>query len=353
MAPQVILHIGMHKTGTTSIQATLQDFDDGGVRYARLNDQNHSIPIYSQFSSDKYDYHIHKGRGRGKEEIDKINASTIKDLEHELSLQRDTIIVSGEDISTLDPAGVEALITWLKPRVAGIRIIAYVRPPEGFASSGLQQYIMGGMRKISFPSPDYRKRFEAFVNNDDIDSIEFVEFGKDTLANGSVVSDFCSRVGIDERKLNEKRTNESISLQCTQLIYHFNRLGVPSKGSALLSNVRNHFTYRLRMEFKGEKFKIPDEWIWAGSDMEDLAWMEKVSGIALVPEDVARQAIERVDISPKLEEMLGCIEKDTLTHLQEYTSRIDDQISQDTNATNLLNFVFAATYFEKKGAPTG
>ena len=44
---EVILHIGVHKTGTSSIQNALHRFDDGGTFYAQLGNNNHSAVMHA------------------------------------------------------------------------------------------------------------------------------------------------------------------------------------------------------------------------------------------------------------------------------------------------------------------
>ena len=66
---EVILHIGMHKTGSTSIQLSLNGYDDGETIYANLENINHAFPIYTIFSANRYDYHW-KNLGFNLSEID-------------------------------------------------------------------------------------------------------------------------------------------------------------------------------------------------------------------------------------------------------------------------------------------
>jgi hypothetical protein len=348
MAPNVILHIGMHKTGTTSIQATLSGFDNGSVRYAQLNDQNHSIPIYSLFSKNKYNYHIHKNHGRTSEEIDCINKATVDDLESELTLDRDTIVISGEDISTLENDEVEALTKWLSLRARSVKVMAYVRDPAGFASSALQQYNVGGMRQITLPTPNYRERFEGFCNSPYVDDIEFIEFDKNKLKDSSVVADFFSRIGLNDINIEEQRTNESMSLQCAQLVYRFNKYGNPTTGSELLTRSRDEFIYFLRQNIKGSKFSIPEDWISANIDKDDVLWMEQKSNIKLAPIKVNNPEAGNPASHTSFEKIIENIEHDTLKQLQLLVAEIDVNIARDTNISNLLNFLFASKYFKVK-----
>ena len=103
------------------------------------------------FSKNKYEYQTHKNFGRSPDEIDTFNDNTVIDLERELNMDREKIIISGEDISALKSDEIQSLLNWLKARVASIKVVAYVRDPVGFASSELQQCIYGRMQKPVYP----------------------------------------------------------------------------------------------------------------------------------------------------------------------------------------------------------
>ena len=56
MVDEVLIHIGMHKTGSTSIQASIKDYNDGVSAYASLGDENHSVLIYTGFDANYQSY---------------------------------------------------------------------------------------------------------------------------------------------------------------------------------------------------------------------------------------------------------------------------------------------------------
>ena len=201
--------------------------------------------------------------------------------------------------------------------------------------------------KTCIPTPDYRNHFEAYSQCDDVDSIEFVEFKKTELLNGSVVSEFCSRIGLDNSGIIEQRVNESMSLECTQLLYHFNRFGILTSGNSALVTSRNTFIYNLSQHFKGDSFKIPEDWIWAHIPMNDISWMEQVSGIQLSPKPLISEDASESKALDLLEETIAHIDLTTLHKLQELVSALDEPVSCDTNVTNLLNFLFASFYFKE------
>ncbi|MEM0978577.1 MAG: hypothetical protein AAGJ34_13665 [Pseudomonadota bacterium] len=47
----VILHIGLHKTGTTAIQHAFSGYDDGTTVYGRFGDPNHGSAIITALTN--------------------------------------------------------------------------------------------------------------------------------------------------------------------------------------------------------------------------------------------------------------------------------------------------------------
>jgi hypothetical protein len=98
-----IIHIGLHKTGSSSIQNSLRAYDDGKAFYARLGNPNHSVAFRTLFASDYLDYHVWKRKGYSKEEIEERKTAYNKAMIQQLSRNdRSRIIFSGEGISNLN-----------------------------------------------------------------------------------------------------------------------------------------------------------------------------------------------------------------------------------------------------------
>ena len=91
----VFMHIGMNKAGSSSIQASLKDYDDGHVRYARLGPRNHSAPIVAMFSQNPQDSKLLR-RGRI------TPAAGERALADELALGRSTLVIS-DTVALLRP----------------------------------------------------------------------------------------------------------------------------------------------------------------------------------------------------------------------------------------------------------
>ena len=132
----VILHIGLHKTGTTTLQGCLKGYKSQEIKYASFEDENHSIPIFTIFSDNRYKYHIWKTTCLNNKEIDQYRLKNIRVLENDL-LDRSSskLLISGEDISILKKREKEALIEFFKKRNADVEVIAYVRSPISWCAS--------------------------------------------------------------------------------------------------------------------------------------------------------------------------------------------------------------------------
>ena len=167
MVSEVILHIGMHKTGSTSTQTALSGYDDGRAFYARFAESNHSSAIRGTFSTRPETYHQWQKLGLDSEEIQRRCKQYREQLAAELSrADRHMLIISGEGIGLLDDAGKQELLEFLRQYVSRVIVVCYVRAPLGFAASYLQQNIKVGRRhateycpnRVQKASRDFRPR---------------------------------------------------------------------------------------------------------------------------------------------------------------------------------------------------
>lgn len=277
---KVVLHIGMHKTGSSSVQKTLNGFDDGRVRYAQLGGENHSIAIYSIFSEARYQKRFFVQRGIDRDEIDRKVAVYRKRLIAELNQDREVLIISGEDISRIPAADVPAMKTFFEAHCDEVQIVGYVRDPVGFASSQFQQLVKFDTRTIALPEPEYRVRFQKFLDVFGKETVTLREFNRDKLVDGSVVQDIMEICGIREAEWPEKVTNESLSDAATRLLFHFNRFGPVTTGCPQAMEARKEFVTLLGKAFPGPSYRFPKEVFGKDSvDLEDLTWLKTETGI--------------------------------------------------------------------------
>lgn len=312
---EVILHIGMHKTGSTSIQEAFGGFKDGDTKYAALGYVNHSIPFFTAFAANYKKYHVWKNIGLSEAEIEDKRRQTRAHVLRELEDKRvKRLIFSGEDIATLTLKDLEEVKAFMAPHAAKIQVYAYVRTPAEFISSALQQTIKGGLKDGRAPSPKYRTRFEKFILQFGADSVFFREFSRPNLKDGSVVADFADWIGLRNAPPAAKYANESLSLDAARLIYLFNREGPLSKGDRVVFRARQRFIKAMGRALPG-KFTLPPHLVREAIDLEDAQWMERVSGVrfdldALDAGDAHYDSIDAFlsdigdDLAPKLRQVM-------------------------------------------------
>jgi len=240
MLEKAILHIGLHKTGSSSIQASLQGYKDGGCFYADLGWPNHSIPLYTAFSQNAYQYHIWTKQGASPERIQGIKQEALRQLEQQLSSpNHNTIIFSGEDLSHLSQADTYSLVTFLRQRCQRIIAIAYVRDPLDYAASAFQQLVKGGCRQIPHSiGQQIQARVGIWQQALGTENVEIRLFDRNILLNGCVVQDFCDLADLDLAKITLKRRNESLSGAAIKILFHLNQTSPLQFGDAILARTR-------------------------------------------------------------------------------------------------------------------
>lgn len=173
MVKNCYLHIGLHKTASSSFQRTcsrninlLKSFD---ITYpiftcseANKNSiENHSIPIYSLLCKEPERYHINI-TWNVSDQIKQVNQSYLKQLVGFLE-ESNNIILSGEGISMLDTQSLKELVETIKSYDFKVHIIALVRNPYEYFCSDIQEFIKAGnyINLISlFETPP-----TTFINN--------------------------------------------------------------------------------------------------------------------------------------------------------------------------------------------
>lgn len=281
----LILHIGMHKTATTSIQNSLKGFSDGVTRYARVGhpNPNHSLACFTLFSRHPETHKAHIDRGHSLDDTLALRDSYREALIADLTGPEPRLVISGEDLAQLSPDEVRGMKAFFDPYCGRYHPIAYIRDPLGLASSLFQQIVRGGGRSFTVPLPRYRQRFGKYVQTFGPKVIEFVRFSTSEFRNGCVITDFCDRVAIDAARVPKWTGNESLSAEAVALMFRWNRQGTATRtGSPQHVRARLMMVNLLSDRFPG-RFRFGPGLVRGKIDMEDCAWMEKLTGFELVP----------------------------------------------------------------------
>lgn len=285
--PHCILHIGMHKTGSSSIQNTLaKQLPSSEFEYLKLGaEANHSTFIYNLFSDHPELYHCNIQQGLNKNQVIDNNTHNIEVLKAALnSTQADIIIISGEDISLLNENEICKLKDFLAKYCRSIQVIGYVRPPIAYMQSLYQQLVRGGNTNVRIENliPSYRKTFENFDKVFGNKNTLLLKYDSSSLLNKDAVLDFCHHVGITVSPESVTRDNESISLEALSLLYVYHKLGF-GYGSFIEADRENHLLINAvsRIGNKKIRFSARLSKLLLEKNLEDIHWMEARLGCSL------------------------------------------------------------------------
>jgi len=295
MIDEAIVHVGMHKTGSSSIQNTLHNLHPkscSATGYLKLNSPNHSGFFMTILSKNPEDYHAHKLNGRSKEEVRKIQARYAKQLESALaSFSFKKVVVSAEDLSAPDVTAemLENLKLALSRHCRRVRVIGYVRPPVGYMQSAFQQRLQGGTQQnfeMRFLWPRYRKRFETLDQVFGKENVDLVPFRSQSLFRGDVVLDIAARAGFD---LNERvlvRDNESMSLEAMAILFVFRKFQNSVGYEGFTSD--NNRLIKMLSEIGSGKLVFAKDLVEPvmNSQRDDIEWMNERLGVSI--EDTPR-----------------------------------------------------------------
>ena len=281
---KLFVHIGMHKTGSTSIQQSFASLDDGVVRYMRLGNSNHSAIHSTIFLSAPEKYHGHKRNGRTAEDVRKIQDVFIQKVENEIAnAETRSLITSGEDISIMDEDALIRMRDFFGRHFDDIKIIGYVRPPGSLMASALQQRLAGGQSvRIDSLYPHYRARFEKFDRVFGKENVLLKKFQTECLESGNVVIDFSRIIGTDFPEDRVIRSNEGRGREVAALLYARRTLIERDEDTKIRKKTKDR-TIQLLKLLNSESLRLHRDAIVPILDQnrDDIEWMESRLGASL------------------------------------------------------------------------
>ncbi|MBK8815438.1 MAG: hypothetical protein IPN42_08010 [Methylococcaceae bacterium] len=287
--PDCILHIGMHKTGSSSIQSTLCKLP-ATAEFEYLSfapTGNNSGFISSLFWEFPEQYHGNVKQGLTSEQVKEKNKKNKDKFELALKQTRSkTVIFSAEDISAFKEKELYALKSFLMPLCNSIKVIGYIRSPIGFIQSALQQMIKDGagrnIKQLVSLYPKYRSKFENFDKIFGNENVTLIKYDRSTLLNNDVVLDFCQRIGLAITEDNIIRDNESLSLEATALLYTYHTLGF-GYGSFAEANQENKLLIQAITGIGNKKIQLSSDLTSEilEKNSEDIQWIESRLGCSL------------------------------------------------------------------------
>jgi hypothetical protein len=272
----VVLHVGLHKTGTSSIQKTLFErvnnklLEEKDYVYPKSWHQNHSVPIYSAFCDNPENYHVNIKRRYSISKIKDINKQNLVKLETEIAKrEKSKLIVSGEDISHLSYGNLNDLkdyIMSISTNNVTIKVIIYVRNPISWSISTVQEQIKGGktyqdsLIHIRNNLKNYfRNKIDKFVQVFGKEYIDVYSFEEAVVHEYGPVGHFLSMLGFNNSEISRFdiiRANESISLLAGDMLSFINEKA-PMIKDGKIHEKRIYGDIVPFLGIKGPKFDVP------------------------------------------------------------------------------------------------
>ena len=282
--PKCIFHVGMHKTGTTSVQHSLKDLADSNFYYARLRDKpNHSVSIYNAFAEKPEEHPLNRNFVGNREAMRRNSVTARHDLTASIEAANGrTFVLSGEGFIRLSGPELRKFMSFLtRHGYDQFEVIAYVRSPGAYLSSAIQQHIRSGMKRFNIEAgaPKYRRRFAKFDRLFGRENVNLFKFDPAAFVGNDVVLDFCARTGIPETSINLTRKNESISRMVAQLIYQYGQ----SASGGNLPPMKSAFGDRISAALSDPdkiKFRLSPRLVQPviEANRKDIEWMESRLG---------------------------------------------------------------------------
>ena len=222
---KLFLHIGLHKTASSSFQLScatnLAALHKKNLNYPLFecpstihqNINNHSIPLFSIYTSHPENYPIHLRWG--VEDIHEVNKAYKQNLIQALNQSQD-LLLSGEDVASLDAAELSNCLNDL--RSCGRELVAFacVRSPYSFHCSQVQQQVKDGVAMNTVGLCPQRHRISKLkqVFGESLHWIPFAEACRHPQGPVGTFLEFC---GIDPTTITIHNSNEGRSAELVRI----------------------------------------------------------------------------------------------------------------------------------------
>ena len=223
---RIILHAGLHKTGTTAIQEALaaapEILQSQGWNYpvfslgVRKRIVNHSHPLYTLFCDhpDAYLPNLTAGID-GKLARQRFAEQLEQELKSDYNL-----ILSGEDVATLDETSLQRLANALGEH--DLLVIIVVRETYSSFCSHLQHRIHRGVHGIRLEVPSLQQNCirvaRVFPN------LRFLGYEQACQSPGGLFAAFMQTCGLDPTRFTFPRANISIGNHTARFLASFNEI---------------------------------------------------------------------------------------------------------------------------------
>lgn len=233
------LHVGMPKTGTTSVQHNLYyHLTDPRFQYISFGEINGSRGLSTIFGDNPRISLRNKFLGLDQKSIQRYRERLSRKQQRALQrarARRASLIISAESCWNMDSAPLARIRAFLNSEGYRSKVIIYLRPWMLWLPSILQEKIKNGLadlpKALSYKPLsellDYVSRIERMREVFGAEAVELRKYDRASLHGGCVVEDFFHCIKAERAASQVSMLNDSLGAEACKLLYNFNRHHFP------------------------------------------------------------------------------------------------------------------------------
>ena len=362
-AKRLILHAGLPKTATTSIQNAVFRFRDALFEHCNIyypgNAPNHTNDLCTAFLNDPRKHISNKMAGLTDLDALLETAAGIRQgFEAEIrKAAPETILFSAEGMSNLNHEELGKFRDWALELAEEITVFYIVRNPLRYTTSVMQQHIKGGEVLEDMyqdpPMPNCKGRISNAITAFGREAVSVYTFEEMVKHPDGVAGFFLDCIEVTEGPARDLIVegqifdNESLSHEAALILSSLNRQRPafvngqrgPRRSLNELGTIEN---------IKGVKFYLPDDVRQHVVDqcMPDVTWLKENFGIDAYDNDIKADASEPGPIlSPKTIDSLAIVMSNLIN--ERHVTTLLQQASMQNNNGNKSNLPHLASEIQR------
>lgn len=298
---RVLLHAGLGKTGTSSIQTQLMDHaqlleDEYDIHFPRKFgtlqrfNGNHSSLLSFMFIDHKGAPRSHAlTQFRSDDEAYRYPEKIRRHFERGFaSSKASNLLLSAEGLGHFSKPRLLLLAQWLSEFAEEVQVIVCLRHPLAALSSEIQQRLTVGyvLEDLYEQPPRYRFKnlFDRLLTAFPQSKYVVYDFFEATTSPEGLIGFFYKKIGLDPKLVSKKdiRSNESMSHEAALLLSALNRAQPMLEGTTR-NKLRSGGDVQDFLTIPGKKFQAPKS-VYDSLESEivdDLTWLREQHGLDL------------------------------------------------------------------------
>ena len=319
---KIVIHAGMHKTGTSTIQQTFSALAQRQEVYTyapALGPGHNSLFILGFHDEERLEeYYLFRHQSMRLPQLRRIKQEIRARLDEAIAENtRPLFLFSQEAMRGHFLGGVRRFADYCRSKADDIQVLIYVRPPVSFSASMYQEIVKLDLvtRATPLAQPvEYRRRFQPVVECFGAERVRFKLYDRAQLKDGDVALDLAEEIGVALSSNQVIHRNESLGLETVALLYAFKSLLPPRRPAPYRLWQNDKFVAALaalhppgnaRLRFTPQ---LAEGLLAAQRD--DIQWMQRTLGASL-EEDLDRAPADAAPPIGAAEELLPIAEAQT------------------------------------------